>query len=107
MLSFTARMSVERCGNRCRCHVAIAGRQPLAVNAGLVKLVLIDASEGANFRMMSGLAWQLAQNFGMAVSRRLPLKPLALLMATPASSLVRSPPWHPRNSGVGDNGRRS
>jgi len=34
-------------------HVAIAGRQPLAVNAGLVKLVLIDAFEGANFRMMS------------------------------------------------------
>src|SRR5271157_1644356 len=43
--------------------------------------------------MMSGLAWQLAQNFGMAVRAGLPLKPLALLMAMVGSSLERSPPW--------------
>src|ERR1017187_160864 len=43
--------------------------------------------------MKSGLLWQLAQNFGMAVRAGLPLKPLALLMDTSGSSRVRSPPW--------------
>ena len=43
--------------------------------------------------MKLGSLWQLAQNFGMAARAGLPLKPLALLMATLGSSLVRSPPW--------------
>src|ERR1022692_1684353 len=43
--------------------------------------------------MMLGLAWQPAQNFGMAVRAGLPLNPLALLMAMAGSSLERSPPW--------------
>ena len=35
----------------------------------------------------------MAQNFGMSARVGLPLKPLALFMATSGSSLVRSPPW--------------
>jgi len=54
MLSFTARIR-GRCGNREVATFAIAGRQPLAVNAGLVKLVLIDAFRGRDFRMNVGI----------------------------------------------------
>src|SRR5579883_1101128 len=43
--------------------------------------------------MNSGLLWQLAQSWGIAVRFGLPMNPFAFDMAMEGSSLVGSPPW--------------